>query len=184
MITLRYHIATIIAIFLSLGVGILLGAVTGQQWLSEQEQDLLLNLEQKYESALESNRQLEYQLQELNLKMEQANRDLLQLVTHNYSPMLEGRTVSIWYENSLDGKKVIDMLSRVGVSVYDVTDQLGLVHPPVIVIGRNKIPYQLALLPNDQKLHISQTPQTPTEQWDFLQKVWFLLKEKDGIHDE
>lgn len=184
MITLRYHIATIIAIFLSLGVGILLGAVTGREWLTEQEQDLLYNLEQKYESAMESNRQLEYQVQELNRKIEYANRDLMQLVTHNYAPILEGRVVSIWYENPHEGKRVIDMLSRVGVSVHDVTDQLGIVDPPIIVVGRDEIPYQLALLSPEQKLHISQIPQSFTEQWDFLHKVWFLLKEKDGENNE
>lgn len=68
MISTRYHLFTVISIFLALGIGILLGGSLGQQWLSEKQQTLMNQLELHYEGQLKKNRQLTAD----NKKMNQA----------------------------------------------------------------------------------------------------------------
>ena len=58
MISTRYHLMTVISIFFALGIGILLGGSLGQHWLSEQQQNLIDQLEHHYDEQLAHNRQL------------------------------------------------------------------------------------------------------------------------------
>ncbi len=75
MVTPRYHYGTIISIFLALGLGILLGGSLGQQWLSEQQQDLLDKLEERYEETADTNQQLEQQIKVLEEQSETSEKD-------------------------------------------------------------------------------------------------------------
>ncbi|MBO8170380.1 MAG: copper transporter [Bacillaceae bacterium] len=182
MVTHRYHITTVIAIFLSLGIGILLGAGAGQKWLSEKEQDLLNRLEMKYEEAVESNNRLQQQLEELNHKIESTNQDLIQLVIQNYSPELKGKKIAIWYENDMSGQQITDMLSRVGMDIIQYQPNLmqkGTL--PVLVVGSNP-PRWVETIPQQSRYHVATPPVSPIEQWNLFQQVLLLVKGSNDQH--
>lgn len=183
MVTLRYHIATIIAVFLSLGVGILLGAGTGQQWLYEKEQLLLERLELKYEDAMKSNRMLQQQLQELTSKIEASNQDFISLVTNNYSPELKDQTIALWYSDGIDGGKVKEILTQVGMQVKVTAEGWQETRAPLLVVGP-KLPQWINQLPGDAAwLHVPQEPISPLDQWKLLQNISLLVKETEGTDD-
>lgn len=66
MISNKYYVTTIIAIFLSLSIGILIGGTLGQQWINFNQQKLITYYEQK-SNELEKN----------NLELSIANKDII-----------------------------------------------------------------------------------------------------------
>lgn len=66
MISTRYHLFTVISLFLALGIGILIGGSLGQQWLSEKQHVLVDQLEQHYLLQQEKNRLLTEKYNEVN----------------------------------------------------------------------------------------------------------------------
>lgn len=67
MLSARYHIATIIAIFLSLGVGIVIGGTLGQKWAVQAENSIVEMLTNRYEMMLAENQAMKKQLGSLEL---------------------------------------------------------------------------------------------------------------------
>lgn len=66
MISTRYHLFTVISLFLALGIGILIGGSLGQQWLSEKQHVLVDQLERHYLIQQEKNRLLTEKYNKLN----------------------------------------------------------------------------------------------------------------------
>lgn len=81
MLTSRYHIASLMAIFLALGIGIFIGGTLGTRWMDQAENGLVQLLMSKYESQLALNRELEKRL------------DSLESVYRRWNPMLEQKKV-------------------------------------------------------------------------------------------
>ncbi|MEB3103508.1 copper transporter [Ferviditalea candida] len=67
MLTSKYHIASLIAIFIALGIGILLGGTLGQQWMHETEQNLVKILVEKYDRQVSQNQLLQKQIVSLQM---------------------------------------------------------------------------------------------------------------------
>jgi len=177
MITLRYHFLTITAIFLSLGLGIILGGSIGQHWIYEKQQSLIIGLEKKYDKALQSNEELKHQLHELTMRIDETNREFSTFVSNDYLPDLQGQQVGIWKQEGLDAKHLIDLFTSVGMEIVEM-DQLKAeksVAFPVVFIG-DQIPEWSTLLPKDSLFHISGY-QTPTKQWELLRNIQRLYKE-------
>lgn len=59
LITNKYYITTIIAIFLSLSLGILIGGTLGQQWINNNQQKLVSYFKAKSEELQKTNQDLE-----------------------------------------------------------------------------------------------------------------------------
>jgi uncharacterized membrane protein YciS (DUF1049 family) len=55
MLSGKYHMGSLIAIFFALGIGILIGGSLGQKWMFQTEQHTLRILMDKYEGKLEEN---------------------------------------------------------------------------------------------------------------------------------
>lgn len=70
MLTSKYHIGSIIAIFIALGIGILMGGTLGQQWMHETEQNLVNLLMEKYDNQVMENQKLQKQIGSLALMNE------------------------------------------------------------------------------------------------------------------
>ncbi|HEX7056095.1 MAG TPA: copper transporter [Bacilli bacterium] len=73
MLTSRYHIGSIIAIFVALGLGILLGGTLGQRWMWQTEQETLGILMEKYDRQVENAQALQQQLMSLQLMNKAVN---------------------------------------------------------------------------------------------------------------
>lgn len=67
MLSTRYHIATIIAIFLSLGIGIVIGGTLGQRWTIQAENSIVHMLTDRYEMLLAENQVMKKQIGSLEL---------------------------------------------------------------------------------------------------------------------
>lgn len=67
MLSARYHIATIIAIFLSLGVGIIIGGTFGQKWAMQAENSIVGTLTDRYEMMLAENQTMKKKIGSLEL---------------------------------------------------------------------------------------------------------------------
>jgi len=67
MLSARYHIATIIAIFLSLGIGIVIGGTLGQRWAVQAENTIVDMLTDRYEMMLAENQVMKKQIGSLEL---------------------------------------------------------------------------------------------------------------------
>lgn len=83
MLSTRYHIASIMAVFLALGVGILIGGTLGQKWMHEAEDSVVKMLMNKYDQQLSVNQELKKQL------------GSLQLIYRQLDPILQNKKI-LW----------------------------------------------------------------------------------------
>lgn len=67
MLSAKYHIATIIAIFVSLGVGIVIGGTLGQKWAMQAENSIVGTLTDRYELMLAENQAMRKKIGSLEL---------------------------------------------------------------------------------------------------------------------
>lgn len=83
MLTSRYHIGSIIAIFIALGIGILVGGTLGQQWMHQTEQNLVAMVMEKYDKQVMENQKLQKQV------------GSLELMSQSITPILDHKKI-IW----------------------------------------------------------------------------------------
>jgi len=103
MLTARYHIATIIAIFLSLGVGIVIGGTLGQKWAMQAENSIVDLLTNRYEMILAENQAMKKQLGSLELFLK------------TVSPPVQSKVVW-WYKTPEQNEELLTMvLNAAGV---------------------------------------------------------------------
>ena len=183
MITLRYHIITIVSVFLSLGLGIILGGSIGQNWINEKQQALLVGLEEKYDQAVKSNQQLEKQINELSVRIDEANREFSTFVSSDYLPDLQGKQVGVWYPVGTDTEQIIDLLRSVGLQVVDMSwnsdwSEQQIPTYPVLLTG-DIIPYWASQLAAGSWIQVSSLVSTPVDQWKLLRNIQLLYKEND-----
>lgn len=73
MLSTKYHFVSIAAIFLALGIGILIGGTLGQGWMREAEQDVVAHLEAQVTEQSLANEELRKQLDSLQLMVQRLN---------------------------------------------------------------------------------------------------------------
>jgi len=180
LISLRYHMITIVAIFLSLGLGIILGGSIGQNWINEKQQTLLVGLEEKYDQALQSNALLQNQIQELSDRIEQANEEFSIFVSKGYITDLKEKTIGLWIKPGLQSDSFNQFLQSVGMNVIVFSEQSPAPPPsyPVLFVGGGQ-PVWAKELPTDFSLQVEKIDLTPSEQWELLQRIQQIYKEKE-----
>ncbi|WP_134698864.1 copper transporter [Ammoniphilus sp. YIM 78166] len=176
MITLRYHIISISAVFLSLGLGIILGGSIGQNWINEKQQTLLLSLEGKYDQAVKSNKDLQEQIQDLSDRIEQSNQEFSALVSTGYLAMLEGKRVGIWAQKKDEEHVITNLLESAGLEVIHVGTDKPAQSLPIIFIGEPYPPW-FAEVEENFRLPLDQPRLAPSEQWELLRKIQHVYKE-------
>ena len=181
MISHRYHMITIVAVFLSLGLGIILGGSIGQNWINEKQQTLLVGLGEKYDQALQSNSMLQDQIQELSVRIEQANEEFSLLVSKGYLTDLNEKTIGLWIKPGNTDVTFTSFLQSVGMKVVRFneapsTTQLSF---PILVIGEGHPPWAKEV-PDGLILQVDKASLTPSEQWELLQRIQEIYKEKDN----
>lgn len=126
MLTTRYHLSTIVAIFFALGIGILLGGSLGQQWLSERQQALVERLEKRYEEVQDRSHQLEKRigtLQSAVLEGRRQNRDLLRNAVKD---QLLGRRILLMGGDRKVAESLSEVIRWAGGSVSHASDLAGM----------------------------------------------------------
>jgi len=126
MLSTRYHLSTIVAIFFALGIGILLGGSLGQQWLSGRQQALVERLEKRYEEVQTRSHQLEKRigtLQSALMEGRKQNRDLLRNVVKD---QLFGRHILLIGGDRKMAESLAEAIRWAGGSVSHSSDLAGM----------------------------------------------------------
>ncbi len=123
IIDLKYHIASLAAVFLALGIGILIGTtMIGSDVIMKQQERLVMNLQQEFVSLREENRRTAAALaamQEDLAYQQQFNREVLPVLVQG---RLQGRKVALVdlnYRKEHDG--LVNVLRTAGAEVQSVT---------------------------------------------------------------
>lgn len=124
IVDIRYHVVSIVSIFLALGLGIIIGANLGHS-ANDQLEKQLARLEETYANIREDQKLLQASLEAKNNEIEVANqfqRAILPNLTVNR--LLGKRIAVIRTNNSVDfkyAKKMVGLLRQAGAEVTSVT---------------------------------------------------------------
>ncbi|WP_054949534.1 copper transporter [Numidum massiliense] len=137
MISTRYHLFTVMAIFLSLGVGILLGGSLGQKWLSEQKQSLMAQLERRYEEQVTRNRQLVKEKKAAHTLYARERQHMAQILQLSLARKLQDRFFVVFSANPTRAARLERMIRWAGgrVQVRDSLSYTPVKADGVIVLG-------------------------------------------------
>lgn len=132
---LRYHITSLAAIFLALGIGILIGSsMIGSDAMTKQQKKMIEGIEKEFALLREENKQNEEQLiksQEVMANQQQFNQSVLPLLVRD---KLKGRKVALLdlnYHKEHDG--LANVLRSAGADVQSVTVvNLSLLKDPIL----------------------------------------------------
>lgn len=98
ILDIRYHIASLVAVFLALGLGILIGAsILDEGRLIESQEQLIAGLERRFDSLQGERNLLEAKIALLKTELEEQNSLLAALETPLVEGALEGKTVTLVY---------------------------------------------------------------------------------------
>jgi Copper transport outer membrane protein, MctB len=184
MIHFRYHLLSLISVFLALGVGILLGGTAGQSWFALGEQEVLTRMEAKYDQALKSNNDLKLQMNRMLKEMEQSNQDVIHLMAMRYANDLQGSKVYYWHSPELKLERIAQVMNSVGIELVPYKEKGALTDGPLLLFTQMK-PEWLSQLPASSRwLHLEQVPGTPASQWELLENVQKLLTEMRIEHEK
>ena len=107
ILDIRYHIASLVAVFLALGLGILIGAsILDEGRLIESQEQLIAGLERRFDSLQGERNLLEAKIALLKTELEEQNSLLAALETPLVERALEGKTVTLVY-GSPSGRNTI-----------------------------------------------------------------------------
>ncbi|WP_169713540.1 copper transporter [Paludifilum halophilum] len=121
MLSNRYHLITIVAVFFSLGTGILLGGTLGRPWLQEHQRSLVYRMEQRYDEARQANLQLEKKIESLEKQLNQQTRNHQETLERLSAGQLKGRRVLIWDRDTREGEALKQTIQKAG-GMADVSD--------------------------------------------------------------
>lgn len=184
MIHFRYHLLTLVSVFLALGVGILLGGTAGHSWFALGEQEVLTRMEAKYDQALKSNNDLKQQMNRMLKEIEQSNQDVIHLMAMRYANELQGSKIYYWHAPELNMARISQVMNSVGIELVPYKEKGALIDGPLLLFAPTK-PEWLSQLPEKSRwLHVEQVPLTPASQWELLEKVQKLLTEMRIEHEK
>ncbi len=93
MTSTRMLITSISAVFISLGIGIILGGTGGQTWVQQQEQEWLHQLETRFEQAAKEKGQLKRVLQQQENRLQGLKKQNQSLLKEAVRERLRGRHI-------------------------------------------------------------------------------------------
>ncbi|MGZ4135802.1 MAG: copper transporter, partial [Tumebacillaceae bacterium] len=131
---IRYHIITLIAVFLALGLGLLLGGTLGEQLIVKEQGQLLKRLEDRYSQARSDNAKWQKQAHQLEQRTQQLEQVSAEVGSHYVQDRLPGQKVAILQLEQADLTPLKNTLERAGVDVIStvqLTSQTPLFDPKV-----------------------------------------------------
>ena len=124
IVDLRYHVVSIVSIFLALGLGMIIGANLGHS-ANDQLEKQLARLEETYASIREDQKLLQASLEAKNNEIEVANQFQKAILPNLIVNRLLGKRIAvIRTNNSVDfkyAKKMVGLLRQAGAEVTSVT---------------------------------------------------------------
>ena len=124
IVDMRYHVASLVAVFLALGLGIIVGANLGVS-ANPQFEKQIDQLEQTYQKIRNDQKTLEASLQTKDNELEIANQFQNAIVPSLVGDRLLGKRIAIIRTNdSIDfkyAKQVVNLLRRAGAEVTSIT---------------------------------------------------------------
>lgn len=184
MIHFRYHLISLAAVFIALGVGILLGGTAGHNWFSWGEKEVLANMSAKYDRALKSNQELKQQMNRLHAEVERNKEEVVHLMALRYAHELKGSKVYVWQEKEGSLERITRLLQSVGVEVAALQEE-RLPTDGLLLIYADKHPEWLFGRENNNRiLLVKQEPDSVAKQWALLESVQKLLAETRGVREK
>ncbi|MDH7576241.1 MAG: copper transporter [Bacillota bacterium] len=123
IIDLKYHIASLVAVFLALGIGILIGTtMIGSDVIMKQQERLVANLQQEFVSLREENRRTAEALavmQADSAYQQQFNREVLPILIQEKLKERKVALVDLNYRKEHDG--LVNVLRLAGAEVESAT---------------------------------------------------------------
>ncbi|MGE5583390.1 MAG: copper transporter [Bacillota bacterium] len=124
IIDLRYHVVSLVSVFLALGLGIIIGANLGVS-ANPQFEKQIARLEQTYQKIREDQKSLQASIQAKDNEIESANQFLTAIVPNLITNRLVGKRIAIIRTNdTVDfkyAKKLAGILRQAGAEVTSIT---------------------------------------------------------------
>jgi hypothetical protein len=124
IVDFRYHVASLVAVFVALGLGVILGLNIGKT-ASRQLSQQLERLEQTYQKIREEHKVIETNLQAKTKELEVANQFQRAIIPRLTANKLLGRRIAILRTNeTVDFKyaqQLVDALRQAGAEVTSIT---------------------------------------------------------------
>lgn len=125
IVDMRYHVASLVAVFFALGLGILIGANIGGRAINLQFEKQIAHLEQTYQKIREDQRLLQASLQTKENELEIANEFQKAIIPNLITNRLIGRRIAIIRTNeTIDFKyarQMVNLLRQAGAEVTSIT---------------------------------------------------------------
>jgi len=114
VVSARYHLVTVMSVFLALGLGILLGGSLGQQWLSEKQQGLIDQLERHYDEQVTQNRELSASLNKVQKAYRKEKDKTDELLRLTVGDALSDRYFVVYSSDHRQAKRLKKMIEWAG----------------------------------------------------------------------
>ncbi|TCS84051.1 copper transport outer membrane protein MctB [Tepidibacillus fermentans] len=154
MITNRYYTTTIIAIFLSLSLGILIGGTLGQQWIQQNQQKILSYYQREANQLRESNKEYLQKQKSLELELKEVKRESKELLHKSVVHMIDGKRI-LWIEDdSEDHFSILKDAIRIAGGTNDHLDYEKAVFQSLSFseTKQNVLPYDVIIyIPNEKE---------------------------------
>lgn len=126
----RYHLASLVAVFLALGLGIVIGLALGNnRFLLSQQTVMVDRLAREMASIRAGEASLQNTISDLRNQLSFQDRFARAALPYTVRGQLMGRRVAIWVLSDLVGNDTLDAVSRVvklaGASVTSITSALA-----------------------------------------------------------
>ena len=101
LITNRFYITTIIAIFLSLSMGILIGGTLGQQWIQQNQDKVVSYFQSEADQLRKRNKEYEQTTKVLEEELKAKKEEISVLFNKTVNRMIDGKKI-LWVSNRPD----------------------------------------------------------------------------------
>ncbi|WP_018132825.1 copper transporter [Effusibacillus pohliae] len=113
----RYHLVTVIAVFMALGIGILLGGAVGPELFPKEQVALLDRLEEKYNGLRAENSKWMRKVSELTRQTNQYDQAIRQLGDPYVKDKLAGKRIVLVQLEKADATKIAGWLQNAGAQI-------------------------------------------------------------------
>lgn len=156
MYTNKYYVTTIIAIFLSLSLGILIGGTLGQQWINQNQEKMITHYQEKSNELQKQNADLLKKQKEMETSIQTIQEGYHLLFQKSVAHMIEGRKI-LWINHSnQDLSALRNSITMAGGWLDRISPETDVFYEENKLKSANVEEYDLVLLFPNEEENISQ----------------------------